>query len=50
MVAIIDSPDFMFSDEDVNSYSRIKKFRLFIKGIIVGLIFENTEKQTFCFL
>ena len=49
MVAIIDSPDFMFSDEDVNSYSKIKKFRLFIKGIIVGLIFENTGKQTFCF-
>ena len=26
MVAIIDSPDFMFSDEDISSYSKLKKF------------------------
>ena len=50
MVAIIDSPDFMFSDEDISSYSKLKKIRLFVKGLFVGFIFKKTEKRIFCFL
>ena len=49
MVAIIDSPDFMFSDEDISSYSKLKKIRLFVKGLFVGFIFKKTEKRIFCF-
>lgn len=50
MVALIDSPDFMFFDTNIKKLSKLKKITLFIKGIIVGIIYKKTEKKLFCFL
>lgn len=49
MVAVIDSPDFMFIDENINEYTFIKKLYIFLKGAFVGLIFKFTNGKTFCF-
>ena len=50
MVAVIDSPDFMFFDIKIKDASKLKKIYFFIKGVIVGSIYKNTEKKLFCFL
>ena len=49
MVAVIDSPDFMFFDIKIKDVSKLKKILFFIKGVIVGSIYKNTEKNYFVF-
>lgn len=48
MVAIIDSPDFMFSDVDLTTLSKWQRLIYFIKGLIVGYIFKKTKEDAFC--
>ena len=50
MVAIIDSPDFMFNDININNLSKSKKIYFFIKGILVGIIYKNFKGKLFCSL
>jgi FkbM family methyltransferase len=50
MVAVIDSPDFMFIDIDLSKVGKIKKLIYFLKGIFVGFIFSRTNKKLFCFI
>ena len=50
MVAIIDSPDFMFNDININNLSKSKKIYFFIKGILVGIIYKNFKGKFFCSL
>ena len=47
MVAIIDSPDFMFNDININNLSKSKKIYFFIKGILVGIIYKNFKGKLF---
>ena len=49
MVAVIDSPDFMFVDEDISSFAMHKKIYFFFKGIFISLIYKITDKKLFCF-
>ena len=50
MVAIIDSPDFMLNDIDVNDLSKSKKLYLFIKGLLVGFIYKRFNGKLFCYM
>jgi len=50
MVAVIDSPDFMFTGIKVQDLSKFQKTYYFIKGLLVGIIFSKTNKNFFCFL
>lgn len=49
VVAVIDSPDFMFIDENIDEYTFLKKLYMFLKGVVVGLIFKYTNEKIFCF-
>ena len=50
MVAIIDSPDFMLNDIDVNDLSKSKKLYLLIKGLLVGFIYKRFNGKLFCYM
>ena len=50
MVAIIDSPDFMFIDENIDEYRFLKRLYVLLKGMVVGVIFKHTNQKIFCFL
>ena len=50
MVAIIDSPDFMFNDVNINSLPKSKKLYFFVKGLIVGFIYKRFNENVFCSL
>ena len=50
MVAIIDSPDFMFNDININSLPKSRKLYFFIKGLIVGFIYKRFKGKVFCSL
>jgi len=49
LVAVIDSPDFMFIDENIDKYTFLKRLYIFLKGVLVGFIFKYTNQKTFCF-
>ena len=50
LVAIIDSPDFMFIDENIDEYRFLKRLYVLLKGMVVGVIFKHTNQKIFCFL
>lgn len=48
MVAVFDSPDFMFNDINISELSKTKKLYLFTKGILVGYIYKRFNGVLFC--